>query len=243
MADTLGWIYIRKNLSDNAIRIFRELTAKHRDNPVYHYHLGMALYQKGDRGGAKQSLQTALSLRPAKDDEVKIRELLTRSVRIGRFSMRHPALPWVLPFAVFMLLLAAAPNWACPRGRPDPAACDPCTRVLIFSRHLLSARFASFLPSVLVGVGVFVLWVAPDLLFAGWRSHWLFQNAIVGTLESTLPPEARSDWLALSLRIARAALLVPIVEELFWRGWLMRWIINPDFEKVPLGAYAHASFG
>jgi tetratricopeptide (TPR) repeat protein len=78
VADTLGWIYIRKNLSDNAIRIFRELTAKHRDNPIYHYHLGMALYQKGDRGGAKQSLQTALTLRPAKDDEVKIRELLTK---------------------------------------------------------------------------------------------------------------------------------------------------------------------
>lgn len=76
VADTLGWIYIRKNLSDNAVRIFRELTAKHRDNPTYHYHLGMALYQKGDRSAAKQSLQTALTLRPAKDEEVKIRELL-----------------------------------------------------------------------------------------------------------------------------------------------------------------------
>ncbi|MCO5353911.1 MAG: CAAX prenyl protease-related protein [Bryobacteraceae bacterium] len=157
--------------------------------------------------------------------------------------MRHPALPWVLPFAVFMLLLAAAPKLGLPPLVDlTLRLAIPALGVLIFSRHLLSARFASFLPSVLVGVGVFVLWVAPDLLFAGWRSHWLFQNAIVGTLESTLPPEARSDWLALSLRIARAALLVPIVEELFWRGWLMRWIINPDFEKVPLGAYAHASF-
>jgi Flp pilus assembly protein TadD len=78
VADTLGWIYIRKNLSDNAIRIFRELTAKHRDNPTYHYHLGMALYQKGDRGGAKQSLQTALSLRPSREEEAKIRELITK---------------------------------------------------------------------------------------------------------------------------------------------------------------------
>ena len=78
VADTLGWIYIRKNLSDNAIRIFRELTAKHHDNPTYHYHLGMALYQKGDRGGAKQSLQTALSLRPSREEEAKIRELITK---------------------------------------------------------------------------------------------------------------------------------------------------------------------
>ncbi|MCL4796107.1 MAG: tetratricopeptide repeat protein [Bryobacteraceae bacterium] len=78
VADTLGWIYIRKNLSDNAIRIFRELTAKHGNIAMYHYHLGMALHQKGDRAGARQSLQTALSLRPGKEDEVKIRELLAR---------------------------------------------------------------------------------------------------------------------------------------------------------------------
>jgi uncharacterized protein len=157
--------------------------------------------------------------------------------------MRHPALPWVLPFAVFMLLLAAAPKLGLPPLLDlTLRLAVPALAVLLFSRHLLSVRFVSFLPSVLVGVGVFVLWVAPDLLFAGWRSHWLFQNAIVGTLQATLPPEARTDWLALALRIARAALLVPIVEELFWRGWLMRWLINPDFEKVPLGAYAHAAF-
>lgn len=78
VADTLGWIYIKKNLSDNAVRVFRELTAKHRENPIYHYHLGMALFQKGDRGGAKQSLQQALTLRPSKDYETKIRELLGR---------------------------------------------------------------------------------------------------------------------------------------------------------------------
>jgi len=36
---------------------------------------------------------------------------------------------------------------------------------------------------------------------------------------------------------------VPILEELFWRGWLMRWIIDPqDFEKVPLGTFAPAAF-
>ena len=29
---------------------------------------------------------------------------------------------------------------------------------------------------------------------------------------------------------------------MFWRGWLMRWLINPNFEKVPLGVYAPAAF-
>ncbi len=38
-------------------------------------------------------------------------------------------------------------------------------------------------------------------------------------------------------------LIVPIVEELFWRAWMMRWIIaRQDFLKVPLGAYAPQAF-
>ncbi|MCL4796106.1 MAG: CAAX prenyl protease-related protein [Bryobacteraceae bacterium] len=157
--------------------------------------------------------------------------------------MNHPALPWVLPFAVFMLLLAAAPHLGLPPvAELAVRLLAPALVIAVFSRHLLSFRVVSFLPSVLLGVGVFVLWVAPDLTFNGWRAHWLFQNPVTGTLESTLPPEARADWLALTLRITRAAIVVPIVEELFWRGWLMRWIINPDFEQVPLGTYAHGAF-
>ncbi len=36
--------------------------------------------------------------------------------------------------------------------------------------------------------------------------------------------------------------VVPVIEELFWRGWLMRWLINPHFEKVPMGTYTPAAF-
>jgi hypothetical protein len=36
--------------------------------------------------------------------------------------------------------------------------------------------------------------------------------------------------------------LVPIIEELFWRGWLMRWLIDADFRKVPLGSYSGRAF-
>jgi CAAX prenyl protease-like protein len=46
----------------------------------------------------------------------------------------------------------------------------------------------------------------------------------------------------LAWRTARAVLIVPVAEELFWRGWLLRWLINSDFQKVPLGAYAPFSF-
>ena len=36
--------------------------------------------------------------------------------------------------------------------------------------------------------------------------------------------------------------LVPILEELFWRGWLPRWLQNQAFVKVPLGGYTTFAF-
>jgi tetratricopeptide (TPR) repeat protein len=78
VADTLGWIYIKKNFSDNAINIYRDLTRRQPERSTFHYHLGMALFQKGDRTQAKQALLTALRNKPAKDEEIKIRELLGR---------------------------------------------------------------------------------------------------------------------------------------------------------------------
>jgi Flp pilus assembly protein TadD len=76
VADTLGWIYIKKNLSDEAVRVFRELTQKEPANPTYHFHYGMALIQKGDKLQAKRELEDAVKKNPPKDDLGKIQELL-----------------------------------------------------------------------------------------------------------------------------------------------------------------------
>ena len=96
--------------------------------------------------------------------------------------------------------------------------------------------------SLLLGAGVFVLWVAPDVLFPGYRGHWLFSNAITGGVGAGLPQEARGDAAVLLLRGLRASLIVPVVEELFWRAWLMRWLISQDFAKVAMGAYSAQAF-
>ena len=40
--------------------------------------------------------------------------------------------------------------------------------------------------------------------------------------------------LFLALRFTLLALIVPIIEELFLRGWLVRWIENPNWENVGL---------
>ncbi len=113
----------------------------------------------------------------------------------------------------------------------------------VCSREVLrSLRVHHALASVLIGVAVCVLWVAPDALVPGWRAHWLFQNGITGSVRTTIPPEAFAHPLTVTLRFARAALLVPVIEELFWRGWLPRWLVNPEWRRVPLGTYTTFAF-
>ncbi|MCE5309750.1 MAG: tetratricopeptide repeat protein [Acidobacteriales bacterium] len=76
LLDTLALIYIKKHMPDSAIQISRNLTGKHPNNPVYRYHLGMALVSKGQRDEAKAELERALSDQPARTVEVKISGLL-----------------------------------------------------------------------------------------------------------------------------------------------------------------------
>lgn len=78
VTDTIGWIYIKKNLSANAIAIYEQLIAKQPNNPTFRYHYAMALLQKGDKARARQELLTALRNRPAKEEEGRIRELMAR---------------------------------------------------------------------------------------------------------------------------------------------------------------------
>ncbi len=157
---------------------------------------------------------------------------------------RYPALPWIAPFAVFMLLLAAAPSL--PLAQPWESIVRVGILVLVIALAsgtvVRRLRVQHGVASVALGLAVCALWVAPDLLVPGWRSHWLFQNGITGTIKTSIAPAELANPLVLWLRIGRAALLVPILEELFWRGWLPRWIVNNDWQKVQLGTYSTLAF-
>lgn len=157
---------------------------------------------------------------------------------------KYPSIPYIAPFAVFMLLLAVGPSL--PFGQPWESVFRVGVLVLVIAvcsgDVVRSMRINHAFASIALGLAVCALWVAPDLLFPGWRSHWLLQNSITGTITTTIPPNELSNPLVLTLRIARAALLVPILEELFWRGWLPRWIVNNDWQKVPLGTYTTLAF-
>jgi tetratricopeptide (TPR) repeat protein len=78
VSDTLGWIYIKKNLSDSAILIFQELVKNEPERATYRYHYAMALFQKGDKVSAKRELEAALRAKPQKEEEAKIRDLMAK---------------------------------------------------------------------------------------------------------------------------------------------------------------------
>ena len=154
--------------------------------------------------------------------------------------LKHPAIPWVLPFAVFIGLLALqqtipVPVWA--RLALSLAA------IAAVSRPPLKGRPSQPILSILLGLAVFVLWIGPDLISPAWRHLFLFDNAIVGHPAGNTPPASKDDPVFLFFRIAVSVVAVPILEELFWRGWLMRWLIDSqDFRKVALGTYAPMAF-
>lgn len=155
---------------------------------------------------------------------------------------KHPAVAYITPFAVFMLFLWVGPRlpfgvWEQPLRVIVLSAVLYCC-----SRRVVDLRTRCLLGSLLLGSAVFAVWIAPDLLWPGYRGHWLFENALTGKAESSIPEGFRVEWVMVVFRAIRAVVLVPIIEELFWRAWLMRWLIDSDFEKVPLGSYAASSF-
>ena len=76
------------------------------------------------------------------------------------------------------------------------------------------------------GVAVFVVWAAV--------AHFVTTPAPMPDTLARLTGPARAAWIG--CRAAAAIITVPIAEELAYRGFLMRRIVNEAFESVPLQA-------
>jgi CAAX prenyl protease-like protein len=93
-------------------------------------------------------------------------------------------------------------------------------------------------PWIAVGIGVLALliWIAPQ--------QWLgFPPRLDGFDPAFFGNDGWPYALNVSLRFIRLVVIVPLVEEIFWRGFLLRWLIREDFTKVPIGAFSWRSFG
>jgi CAAX prenyl protease-like protein len=161
--------------------------------------------------------------------------------------IRSPFVAYAGPFLAFWGLLALS------RILPLPAVAIQAGFVAIMAAVIFtvarpvvlgasSIRVRNWLGSLLIGVAVFAIWIAPDRLFPEYRHFRLFENPVMGRVQTSLSADARDQTVVLWLRAIRAATVVPVAEELFWRGWLMRWLIAADFETIPLGAWSASAF-
>lgn len=164
----------------------------------------------------------------------------------------------VAPLVVFMLFLMLpglvqhkhpdVPWWKyAPEHWIYPAQTLACGALLVWWWR--AYRFTRPSPGALIfgvvgGLVGIAVWILPCEIFhrggfteesAGWLKHLGVQPRLEGFDPEVFP----APWLAVGMRFLRMVVVVALVEEIFWRGFLMRWLVNPDGNpwKVPFGTH------
>lgn len=159
---------------------------------------------------------------------------------------RSPALARVVPFVVFLGLTALQGTWGeasrywiylakSVLGAAMVAAVWPVVREL---------RWTVSVEAIGVGILVFVVWIGADLVVPG-LSELLVQ---LGLSKPSVPEPpwnpfrafgegSALGWCFVAVRILGSSLVVPPIEEMFYRSFLYRSVVNPAFENVPLNVW------
>lgn len=88
---------------------------------------------------------------------------------------------------------------------------------------------------VVIGLLVFVLWISPQAFF-GFSPRTTGFNPTIFTDQKFLYGGT------ILFRFLRLVIVVPLVEEIFWRGFLLRFLVHDQFERVPFGSFSWLSF-
>jgi CAAX prenyl protease-like protein len=161
----------------------------------------------------------------------------------------HHEKAYVAPFFAFMALLLVAEIigklfegqalWivGAPRYWVFPLQTVVCAAVLArYWRDYEWGRLRNPVFTLAVAALTFFIWVAPQEWFHQPRriegfDPWFFGNNGAVTI------------ISVATRFIRLVVVVPLLEEIFWRGFLLRYLIHPDFVRVPFGAFRWSSFG
>lgn len=149
--------------------------------------------------------------------------------------LERPFTPYVAPFLCLLIFIYIAPLFPVSKGIIYPVQTIALASVLFYFRHAYLDEIKPFfdVPALLAGVVVFVLWVFPEGYYP-----------LIGSSQFN-PYEYASGWMAMvviGFRLAGAVLVIPIMEELFWRSFAMRFLIQDDFKAVSLGSFTMKSF-
>jgi len=105
--------------------------------------------------------------------------------------------------------------------------------------------------TVMAVIGI-AFWIAPGHFFRtagigeGLPKFLGFEERVDG-FDPSFIREHSVFWhsMAIFMRFVRMVVAVALVEEIFWRGFLMRFLLNPDgnYWKQPFGKFSWLSFG
>jgi len=87
----------------------------------------------------------------------------------------------------------------------------------------------------IVGVVVFAFWISPQAIFG-------FPARMSGFNPDLFGAQPGLFLTTVVFRFLRLVVVVPLVEEIFWRGFLLRYLINEKFDQVPFGTFSWLSF-
>ncbi len=163
-------------------------------------------------------------------------------------SPKSPLAAHVMPFALFMgglfLVGTIGSLFSKPESlflsRPEywvyPLQTLVCGGALVFYwREYDFGAGRPWLAAVGAGLLALGLWIVPQVLLG-------FEPRTKGFDPTVFSDSPLLYWLTVVARFARLVIVVPLVEEIFWRGFLMRYLVREDFTKLPLGTYDPRSF-
>jgi hypothetical protein len=158
---------------------------------------------------------------------------------------RSKLLAYILPMAVFIVLLGLTGPikmlgdsfWLkSPEYWLFPLQTFICAGLLIwYWRQYDFHGLKRVLFTLAIGALVFVLWISPQA-FLGFGAR------TDGFNPDTFAGQPAAYWSTVLLRFLRLVIIVPLVEEIFWRGFLLRYFINDKFDTVPFGTFSWLSF-
>ena len=160
---------------------------------------------------------------------------------------RTPLSARVAPFVIFVILTFAQ-EWFGPAGRYwiylAKTVLGAAMLVAVWPA-VEEMRWAWSWEALAVGVALFVVWAGLDdfLVLLGWKGSYPKLN--FGAPWS--PPEYFGEgtvwaWFFIVVRLTGSALVVPPLEEAFFRSFVYRYISKADFLNVPLGAFSARPF-
>jgi CAAX prenyl protease-like protein len=151
----------------------------------------------------------------------------------------HPAFPFVLPYLLFGLigLLHSVHPLAIYITYALKTVLVSWALISFWSSYPLAwPSFMHILGSLAVGLLALAAWILPYELFTkpedlttAYNPSEHFENSLIVTS-------------LIAIRMIGASVTVPLMEEIFIRGFLQRYLIHQDFKKIALGAYTHFSF-